>query len=436
MTIIERPLSTSQTSDQTIDDFPLPPGTPRLEPNNHEMQDDSVPEFDQNFRFPIINQQINQDELNDPELTCQRLRNEVETMAARLALDFTGLESTRTTENPENYQSSSHCRYNTSYSHIRPKTSHGRVEAPRFPFGDFAEWDLKLERDEINEPENVIEDKAKPNVPPRLRASSLHSCRNRRPMKKAEFIIPAHARKFIIAQERARVDRERAAAAESDDILCQTREAVHHISEAGFDFGFGETDQNLSRSTADSRLNPANLSETEPESNIIKTVVKLPKKVSPHTTTEVHTHNSQSLAWPRSSDSLQWSSSGLTDSGIALASPNFSPNSAPPYITTFSDLPEPLRLNSGTKNIPSSNLERNYVNLSTRELSCWSTTPDLIKDIGLCPETNKNLNSDFPVHGNVERRKWIGFWGRMKNSMFSKKRSTSTTKATLRSPKQ
>ncbi|TQS35176.1 hypothetical protein Golomagni_04411 [Golovinomyces magnicellulatus] len=417
MSIIERPLSTSQTSDRTIDDFPLPPGTPRLVPNNHEMQDNSVPEFDQNFRFPIINHQINRDELNNPELTCQRLRNEVETMAARLALDFAGLESTRASENLENYQSNSHCRYNTSYSKTRPKTSHGRVEAPRFPFGDFAEWDLKLESDEINEPEHVIEDKVRPHVSPRLRAS-------------------IHARKFMIAQERARVDQERAAAAESDDILCQTREAVNHISEAGFDFGFGETEPNLSDSTADSRLILANLSNAESESNLTKTVVKHPQKLSSHKMSEVHTHNSQSLAWPRSSDTLQWSSSGLTDSGIALASPNFAPNSAPPHITSFTDLPEPLRLNSGTKNLPSSNLESDYLNLTTRELSCWSTTPDLIKDVGLCPETSNNANPNFPVHGNVERRKWMGFWGRMKNSMFSKKRSTSTTKATLTSQKQ
>ncbi|KAI6246108.1 hypothetical protein HI914_05647 [Erysiphe necator] len=420
-----RPVSILHNQNQSIDDFPLPPCTPRHGSLSNAMQDDSVPEFDRNFRFPNNDVSTNHDDdLDDPEHTFMRLKNEVEILTARLARDFTDLDSSISSQpQTKNYPNETKCRISTRNIDTRPKTSYGRVEAPRFSFRDFDGWDIKDERDETRMAgrygDNHVQQQQ---ISTRARASSLRNCQTQRQMKdKPNLVIPVHARKYLIAQERARIDQEREAEEERRRILAQTREAVAHISEAGFDFGFEGTGPMVDEITKCSKVIPATTPETaESESNIKTTVIKIPPKEYQLISTPPSTHNSATVAWPSRAESTHWPGWGHSDSGVALASPPLSPKSAPPPITCFPDLPEPLRVTRTEKLSPSTSLNVNekFTKPSRQELSCWSASPDI----------SQNENLGYLVEEVDDKEKRRGFWRRMKSSVFSRKKSTFKTK--------
>lgn len=422
-----RPESILHHSNQSIDDFPLPPCTPHHGSLSNAMQDDSVPEFDKNFRFPNNDIPTNHDDdLDDPEHTFKRLKNEVEILTARLAQDFTDLDPSIASEpQPKNYQSELNRRHSTRYTESRPKTSYGRVEAPRFSFRDFDGWDLRGETDgtRIAEPseESHIQ---KQNQPTRSRANSLHNCQNSRQMRdKPELVIPNHVRQFLIAQERARKDKEREAEEEHKRILHQTREALIHISEAGFDFGFEGTEPEAHEIKKSPKSKLAALPEIVPLGADIKTtVVKIPPRRYQAIATPPYTRSSPTVAWPSRAESTHWPGWGHSDSGIALASPPLSPKSAPPPITTFPDLPEPLRITRSEKPSPIASVDDKFTKISSQELSYWSLSPDL---------SQKDKLDNF-VQEDGEKRQ--GFWRRMKSSVFSRKKSTLKTKEFLAIP--
>ncbi|RKF63268.1 hypothetical protein OnM2_026056 [Erysiphe neolycopersici] len=415
-------------SNQSIDDFPLPPCTPRHGSLSNPMQDDSVPEFDKNFRFPNNDIPTNHDDdLDDPEHTFKRLKNEVEILTARLAQDFTDLDSPIVSESEtKNYQNEINRRHSTRYIESRPKTSYGRVEAPRFSFRDFDGWDLGGEKDETRIAgrcgENYIYQQ---NQSTRSRANSLHNCQTPRQMRdKPEVVIPVHVRKYLIAQERARIDQEREAEEQRKRILYQTREAVAHISEAGFDFGFDGTEPESHEIKKCPKVKITLSPVIKPlETDIKTTVVKIPPRKYGMITTPPYTHNSPTVAWPSRAESTHLPGWGHSDSGIALASPPLSPKSAPPPITSFPDLPEPLRVTRSAKPSPVISMDDNFTKPSSQELSFWSLSPELSQRDNL----DKLVQED-----DCEKRR--GFWRRMKSSVFSRKKNTLKTKEFLAIP--
>ncbi|POS84792.1 hypothetical protein EPUL_003645 [Erysiphe pulchra] len=425
---MNRPESILHHPNQSIDDFPLPPCTPRHGSLSNAMQDDSVPEFDKNFRFPNNDIQTNHDDdLDDPEHTFKRLKNEVEILTARLAQDFTDLDSSIASE-PENknYQSETNRRHSTRHIESRPKTSYGRVEAPRFSFRDFDGWDLRGERDETRiagrcEESNIQQQ----NQSTRSRANSLHNCQTPRQMRdKPDLVIPVHVRKYLIAQERARIDQEREAEEERKRILLQTREAVVNISEAGFDFGFEGREPEAYKNKKCPRAKLVVPSLITPlETDIKTTVVKVPPRRHQMITTPPSTHNSPTITWPSRAESTHWPGWGHSDSGIALASPPLSPKSAPPPITSFPDLPEPLRVTRSEKPSPVISMDDKFTKPSSQELSYWSLSPEL--------SHRDNLDKLVQEDDGEKRR---GFWRRMKSSVFSKKKNTLKTKEFLAIP--
>lgn len=438
-------------SNQSIDDFPLPPGTPL-----HASFDDvhakvSVPEFNRSFRFPsssTISSIANSSKLDDPESVLKRLRHESNVLAARLAQKFTELDPAgcdshyaHSSEQEKKSDSEALC-----MNQVRPQTSNGAVLLPRFPFGEFGEWDINREADDTeSDGENLI----LPHEPllPEYAGISYADI-SPRPIRKSSLTvsIPPHFPCGIAPPICSPTSKDFTVQNERDRILRETREASRAISNAGFDFGFGgngsvntvpllnqapsnidEVLTNKSRiepATADALLSPSMNSEAnfaptlvpdvEIEPATKTTILTIPSRLSRLLNIQPYTNDSIRFDQPCSPQSLQPFSPTLCDSGTALElSP---PKSAPPRTLCFADAPDALRANQISNSM--SQFLQNYCPSHDEKMSNWS----FLEPVEAQPDIDYDL--DEPFTRKTERRRRPSFWGKMKSSLLRKKKKS------------
>ncbi|KAI1003808.1 hypothetical protein K3495_g4407 [Podosphaera aphanis] len=400
--------------DTNIDEFPLPPSTPLLASFGDAHRQGSVPEFDSNFRFPNVDTDAHK--LDDPERTFKRLRHESDVLAARLAHQLTVLESpTRECSVDHSYGQNGQAKYSPkSKSQLRPITSYSPASPPRFPFKDFAGWDLTREVDETDDTEHSRENIMQPQVAPRLRASSLHCRISPWRKERLEFIFPNHVphtpQRNTIQHYHQVEDQENLGKEEQEErILRETRKAALAISKAGFNFGFENSESVISNSSTSlkSKCETSNSCKSvgNEKSTTRKTIVKKPSRLFSPADLPLHSSNSPHFAWPLDHG----------DSGVVINSFPLTPKSAPASVSKFSDLPNIMRQNKHYER--KSEISQSSSTLQGEALSAWSPTPEIEK---MEQETQKHkFLSEFAK----ERKKRWGFLGKMKSSIFLRKKS-------------
>lgn len=255
----------------SIDDFPLPPGTPRLtSPKRHLGEKYSVPELNRDYRFPDPNSEdtysVKKNE--DPGETYKRLLCETDILVNQWARDYITLDTPPANSCPStpiNFSQPPKNFLNDQIEHSERVTVQQTLDdptimsetTPKFPFNDFTEWDLKREAEHAADEycgEDVTLPQNESSLAPKHSRPSLRGLYTGRLPHKIHPSLPkreipilehaAQAHSFLMAQNRAWKEQESEAEVTKshDQILRETREAVLEISEAGFDFGFRESD--------------------------------------------------------------------------------------------------------------------------------------------------------------------------------------------------